>query len=63
VRSANPTSLGMATSMTLIEKVKESNESLQVDNINARTNMGLKGKVQQLVDSKPIMFFMKGTPI
>jgi Grx4 family monothiol glutaredoxin len=62
VSAATPASLGMAAGTTVIETVKELNESPQLVSINARPNTGLKGKLQQLVDSKPILLFMKGTP-
>jgi len=62
VSSAAPASLGMAAGPAVIEAVKEINESPQVGSVTARPNTALKSKLQQLVDSKPILLFMKGTP-
>ena len=40
----------------------EINGSPLFDSIIATSKTGLKGKLQQLVDSKPVLLFMKGTP-
>lgn len=62
VSSAAPASLGMAGGPAVIEAVKELNKSPQVGSITARSDTALKSRLQQLVDSKPILLFMKGTP-
>lgn len=62
VSSAAPASLGMAGGPAVIEAVKELNKSPQVGSITARSDTVLKSRLQQLVDSKPILLFMKGTP-
>ncbi|XP_022925807.1 monothiol glutaredoxin-S17-like [Cucurbita moschata] len=62
---AAPASLGMAAGATIIETVRE----LARDNGSAtqiKVHPGLSGalqkKIQQLIDSNPIMLFMKGSP-
>ncbi|XP_023543804.1 monothiol glutaredoxin-S17-like [Cucurbita pepo subsp. pepo] len=62
---AAPASLGMAAGATIIETVRE----LARDNGSAtqiKVQPGLSGalqkKIQQLIDSNPIMLFMKGSP-
>jgi len=62
VSSAAPASLGMASGPAVIEEVKEMNEPPQVGSITARSNTALNSRLQQLVDSKAILLFMKGTP-
>lgn len=62
VSSAAPASVGMAGGHAVIEAVKELNKSPQVGNITAKSDTALKSRLQQLVDSKPILLFMKGTP-
>ena len=40
----------------------EINGSPLFDSMIATSNTRLKGKMQQLMDSKPVLLFMKGTP-
>ncbi|XP_051128900.1 monothiol glutaredoxin-S17 [Andrographis paniculata] len=63
---AAPASLGMAAGPTILETVKELamvNGGSQHDR-QSQSGVGdqLKKKLQQLVDSQPIMLFMKGSP-
>lgn len=63
---AAPASLGMAAAPTILETVKDfaqQNGSSQVESPSpASVGDGLKKRLQQLVDSHPVMLFMKGTP-
>ncbi|KAA8515266.1 hypothetical protein F0562_018504 [Nyssa sinensis] len=63
---AAPASLGMAAGPTILETVQEfskENGSSQVENtLPSGLSDGLKKQIQQLVDSHPIMLFMKGSP-
>ncbi|KAK9267972.1 hypothetical protein L1049_010409 [Liquidambar formosana] len=63
---AAPASLGMAAGPTVLETVKElakENGSSQVENqLPSGLNDALKKQLQQLVNSHPVMLFMKGSP-
>ncbi|XAR66454.1 Peptide-N(4)-(N-acetyl-beta-glucosaminyl)asparagine amidase [Bertholletia excelsa] len=63
---AAPASLGMAAGPTILETVKEfakENGSSQVETLSqSGLPDGLKKRLQQLVDSQPVMLFMKGNP-
>lgn len=63
---AAPASLGMAAGPTILETVQEfarENGSSKVEN-QVKPGLGdaLKKRLQQLIDSHPIMLFMKGNP-
>ncbi|KAJ0016408.1 hypothetical protein Pint_10595 [Pistacia integerrima] len=63
---AAPASLGMAAGATVLEAVKElaqENGSSQL-NKQVQPSLGdaLKKRLQQLIDSHPVMLFMKGSP-
>uniref|UniRef100_A0A0C9RJ08 TSA: Wollemia nobilis Ref_Wollemi_Transcript_15195_1929 transcribed RNA sequence n=1 Tax=Wollemia nobilis TaxID=56998 RepID=A0A0C9RJ08_9CONI len=60
--SAGPASLGMSAGSTVIETVKQLNESTNTAKTSTGSDDALKSKLQQLVNSKPVMLFMKGTP-
>ncbi|GLT75628.1 hypothetical protein SLA2020_473340 [Shorea laevis] len=63
---AAPASLGMAAGPAILETVKElakENGSSQMGNqVQLDLSDALKGRLQQLVNSRPIMLFMKGSP-
>ncbi|KAH7545979.1 monothiol glutaredoxin-S17 [Ziziphus jujuba] len=63
---AAPASLGMAAGPTILETVKElakENGSSQVENkVQTGLTSALKKRLQELIDSHPIMLFMKGNP-
>ncbi|KAL6991054.1 Monothiol glutaredoxin-S17 [Sarracenia purpurea var. burkii] len=64
---AAPASLGMAAGPTILETVKEfvkENGSSHVETQppSGLSDDGLKKRLQQLVNSQPVMLFMKGTP-
>lgn len=63
---AAPASLGMAAGPAILEAVKElakQNGSSQVNKeVEPGLNDALKSRLQQLLDSHPVMLFMKGTP-
>ncbi|GAV91205.1 Thioredoxin domain-containing protein/Glutaredoxin domain-containing protein [Cephalotus follicularis] len=63
---AAPASLGMAAGPTVLETIKEfakENGSSQVEKqVKPAHGDALKKRLQQLIDSHPIMLFMKGNP-
>lgn len=63
---AAPASLGMAAGPTILETVKElakENGSFQLERkVQPGITDALKRRLQQLIDSHPIMLFMKGNP-
>ncbi|XP_044461698.1 monothiol glutaredoxin-S17 [Mangifera indica] len=63
---AAPASLGMAAGATVLEAVKElaqENGSSQLNNqVQPGLGDALKKRLQQLIDSHPVMLFMKGSP-
>ncbi|PON96067.1 Monothiol glutaredoxin-related [Trema orientale] len=63
---AAPASLGLAAGPTVLETVKEfakENGPSHVDNKGKPgVNDALKGRLQQLIESNPVMVFMKGSP-
>jgi hypothetical protein len=63
---AAPASLGMAAGPTILETVQEfakENGSSKVENqVKPGLSDALKKRLQQLIDSQPIMLFMKGNP-
>uniref|UniRef100_A0A5B7B1B8 Putative monothiol glutaredoxin-S17 isoform X1 n=1 Tax=Davidia involucrata TaxID=16924 RepID=A0A5B7B1B8_DAVIN len=63
---AAPASLGMAAGPTILEAVKEFSKENGLSQVGSQLpsglSDGLKKQIQQLVDSHPIMFFMKGSP-
>lgn len=62
---AAPASLGMAAGPTIIETVQElakENASSQVEPVQPGQSSEVKARLQQLVNSRSIMLFMKGTP-
>ena len=63
---AAPASLGMAAGPTILETVKEfakENGSSHLDNQGKPdVSDALKKRLQQLIDSNPVMLFMKGSP-
>eukprot|EP00252_Welwitschia_mirabilis_P026330 TRINITY_DN860_c0_g1_i1.p1 TRINITY_DN860_c0_g1~~TRINITY_DN860_c0_g1_i1.p1 ORF type:complete len:499 (-),score=91.23 TRINITY_DN860_c0_g1_i1:320-1816(-) len=60
--SAAPASLGTAAASTVVEAVKEMNAPSQGSSFTDQLNSSLKSRLQQLVNSKPVILFMKGTP-
>ncbi|XP_059659187.1 monothiol glutaredoxin-S17 [Cornus florida] len=63
---AAPASLGMAAGPTILETIKEfskENGTSQVENqLSFNLGDGLQKRLQQLVNSHPVMLFMKGNP-
>ncbi|KAJ6979069.1 monothiol glutaredoxin-S17-like [Populus alba x Populus x berolinensis] len=63
---AAPASLGMAAGPTVLETVKEfvkeNGSSAQANQAQPGLSDALKNRLQQLIDSHPIMLFMKGNP-
>ncbi|XP_057948170.1 monothiol glutaredoxin-S17 [Malania oleifera] len=63
---AAPASLGMAAGPTVLESVKElakENGSSKVESqLPSGLNDALKSRLRLLIDSHPVMLFMKGTP-
>nr|ACU18418.1 unknown [Glycine max] len=64
--SASPASLGMAAGASVLETVKElakdNDSSKEKNQVQPGLSGPLKKRIQQLVDSNPVMLFMKGTP-
>ncbi|KAK1290780.1 Monothiol glutaredoxin-S17 [Acorus calamus] len=63
--SAAPASLGMAAGPAVLETVKEmakENGSSQTRNSSSNHNEALDKRLQQLVNSRPVFLFMKGSP-
>ncbi|KAK8607947.1 hypothetical protein V6N13_023391 [Hibiscus sabdariffa] len=64
--AAAPASLGMAAGPTVLEMVQDLakvNGSSQIGNqVQTDLDDKLKKRLQQLIDSHPVMLFMKGTP-
>ncbi|CAI9087472.1 OLC1v1021546C1 [Oldenlandia corymbosa var. corymbosa] len=58
---AAPASLGMAAGPTILESVKDFAKGNSQVNVPASADK-LKARLEQLVNSHPIMLFMKGTP-
>ncbi|KAJ6814082.1 monothiol glutaredoxin-S11 [Iris pallida] len=64
-KSAAPASLGMAAGSTVLETVKElgkENGSSHSKSPSSGSTNSLNNRLQQLVDSHPVLLFMKGTP-
>ncbi|KAL3519746.1 hypothetical protein ACH5RR_017895 [Cinchona calisaya] len=60
---AAPASLGMAAGPTIHESVKDfAKGNSQVESHLLGVGDGLKARLEQLVDSHPVMLFMKGSP-
>lgn len=60
---AAPASLGMAAGPTILETVKDFNkENSHVEIHLPNVGDGLKARLEQLVNSHPVMLFMKGSP-
>lgn len=59
---AAPASLGMAAASTIIESVKELSRDNDLNKTENHKNDELEKRLQQLIDSHPIMLFMKGNP-
>ncbi|KAG4959920.1 hypothetical protein JHK84_037042 [Glycine max] len=64
--AASPASLGMAAGASVLETVKElakdNDSSKEKNQVQPGLSGPLKKRIQQLVDSNPVMLFMKGTP-
>ncbi|XP_027346080.1 monothiol glutaredoxin-S17 isoform X2 [Abrus precatorius] len=64
--AASPASLGMAAGPAVLETVrelaKENDSSREKSQVQPGLSGSLKKRLQQLVDSHPVMLFMKGTP-
>ncbi|XVF40507.1 hypothetical protein PTKIN_Ptkin01aG0119100 [Pterospermum kingtungense] len=64
--AAAPASLGMAAGPTILETVqdlaKENGSSQMGNQVQPGLNETLKKRLQQLIDSHPVMLFMKGSP-
>ncbi|KAF7840271.1 monothiol glutaredoxin-S17 [Senna tora] len=64
--AASPASLGLAAGPTVLETVKEltkeNGSSKGTSQVQVGLSDNLKMRLQQLVDSQPIMLFMKGSP-
>lgn len=63
---AVPASLGLAAGPTVLETVKEFAKENGSSNVEKQEQSGLsdmlKGQLQQLINSHPVMLFMKGSP-
>ncbi|XP_038882979.1 monothiol glutaredoxin-S17 [Benincasa hispida] len=62
---AAPASLGMAAGATILETVRElarDNGSVTESKVQPELSSALQKKIQQLIDSNPIMLCMKGSP-
>ncbi|KAJ6836202.1 monothiol glutaredoxin-S11 [Iris pallida] len=65
VKSAAPASLGMAAGPTVLETVQQlgkENGSSHPKSPSSGSPSSLNNRLQQLVDSHPVLLFMKGTP-
>ena len=60
--TASPASLGMSSSSMVIETVKQTYKPPQTAKTDIESSDAVKSKLQQLVNSKLDMLFMKGTP-
>nr|AFK48142.1 unknown [Lotus japonicus] len=61
--AASPASLGMAAGSAVLETVKEfAKDSKEKSQVQVGQSTPLKKRLQQLIDSHPIMLFMKGSP-
>ncbi|KAH9312527.1 hypothetical protein KI387_027562, partial [Taxus chinensis] len=60
--AAAPASIGMSAGPTVVETVRQIYESPQTAKTITESGDVLQSKLQQLVNSKPVMLFMKGTP-
>ncbi|XP_061349391.1 monothiol glutaredoxin-S17 [Gastrolobium bilobum] len=64
--AASPASLGMAAGPAVLETVKElakeNDSSKEKSQIQPGLSVPLKKRLQQLIDSHPVMLFMKGSP-
>lgn len=64
--TASPASLGMAAGAAVLEAVnelaKENDSSKEKTEVQPGLSGPVKKRLQQLVDSHPVMLFMKGTP-
>ncbi|XP_020211130.1 monothiol glutaredoxin-S17 [Cajanus cajan] len=63
--AASPASLGMAAGPAVLETVRElakDDSSKEKSQVQPGLSAPLKNRLQQLVDSHPVMLFMKGTP-
>ncbi|CAL0312053.1 unnamed protein product [Lupinus luteus] len=65
-QSASPASLGLAAGPSIIETVqqfaKENDSSKEKNHVQPGPTAPLKKRLQQLIDSHPVMLFMKGNP-
>ncbi|XP_047330304.1 monothiol glutaredoxin-S17 [Impatiens glandulifera] len=60
---AAPASLGMAAASTILESVKELSRDNKTEKIqSSNKSEDLQKRLQELIDSHPIMLFMKGNP-
>ncbi|CDO99552.1 unnamed protein product [Coffea canephora] len=60
---AAPASLGMAAGPAILETVKDfAKDNSKVESHSPGTGNGLKLRLEQLVNSHPVMLFMKGSP-
>lgn len=61
--AASPASLGMAAGPTIIETVKDfAKGNSQVEHQAPGLGTGLTSRLEQLINSHPVMLFMKGSP-
>ncbi|KAI4299372.1 hypothetical protein L6164_032839 [Bauhinia variegata] len=65
-KDSSPASLGMAGGATVLETVqqlaKENDSSKGKNQVQPGLSDSLKKRLQQLIDSNPVMLFMKGSP-
>lgn len=59
---AAPASLGMAAGPTILETIQELAKENGSSQVKIGAGVTLKKRLQQLIDSNPIMLFMKGNP-
>lgn len=59
---AAPASLGMAAGPYVLESVKENGSSKVESQLPAGLSEGLTKRLRQIIDSHPVMLFMKGNP-
>lgn len=59
---AAPASLGMAAGPTILETIKELAKENGSSQVKIEAGVTLKKRLQQLIESNPIMLFMKGNP-
>lgn len=65
-QAASPASLGLAAGPAVLETVqqfaKENDSSKEKIHVESGLSGPLKNRLQQLIDSQPVMLFMKGSP-